>query len=48
VDVQLNWQFNRHISAYAGYCHFFHGEFISETGPHNDIDFAYTSVTFTF
>jgi hypothetical protein len=48
VDVQLSWQLDRHIGAYMGYCHFFHGEFISETGPHNDIDFAYTAVTFTF
>jgi hypothetical protein len=48
VDVQLNWQINRYISAYAGYCHFFHGEFISQTGPHNDIDFAYSAITFTF
>jgi hypothetical protein len=40
VDVQLNWQFNHYISAYAGYGHFFHGEFISQTGPHNDIDFS--------
>jgi hypothetical protein len=48
VDVQLSWQINRCLSSYAGYCHFFHGEFISETGPHNDIDFAYSAVTLTF
>jgi len=48
VDVQLTWQINRYLSAYTGYCHFFHGAFISETGPHNDIDFAYSAVTFTF
>jgi hypothetical protein len=48
VDVQVNWQLNRYIGSYAGYCHFFHGDFISATGPHNDIDFAYTAVTFTF
>ena len=28
--------------------HFFHGEFITETGPANDIDFAYTALTLTF
>jgi hypothetical protein len=48
VDVQVNCQFNRYISAYTGYCHFFHGSFISETGSHNDIDFAYSALTFTF
>jgi hypothetical protein len=48
VDMQVTWQLNRHIGAYAGYCHFFHGGFISATGPHDDIDFAYSAVTFTF
>jgi hypothetical protein len=48
MDLQANWQFNRYISAYAGYCHFFHGTFIAATGPHNDIDFAYSALTFTF
>jgi len=48
VDTQVNWQFNHYISAYAGYAHFFHGEFIAETGPANDIDFAYTALTVTF
>jgi len=48
VDCQVNWQLDRHISAYVGYCHFFHGAFIAATGPHNDIDFAYSALTFTF
>jgi hypothetical protein len=48
MDFQVNWQLERHISAYAGYCHFFHGAFISATGPHNNIDFAYSALTFTF
>jgi alginate export protein len=48
LDTQVDWQLCRHISAYAGFCHFFHGAFISATGPHNDIDFAYTALTFTF
>jgi hypothetical protein len=48
VDLQVNWQLDRHISAYTGYAHFFHGTFISATGPANDIDFVYSAVTFTF
>jgi hypothetical protein len=48
LDFQLNWQLNRYISAYTGYAHFFHGAFISATGPANDIDFVYTAMTFTF
>ena len=47
-DMQVDWKLERHISVYAGYCHFFHGAFISATGPHNDIDFAYSALTFTF
>jgi hypothetical protein len=48
MDMQVNWQLDRYCSAYAGYCHFFHGPFISATGPGKDIDFAYTAMTFTF
>lgn len=47
-DMQMDWKISRHFSAYAGYCHFFHGAFIAATGPHGDIDFAYSSLTFTF
>jgi hypothetical protein len=47
-DMQVDWKLERHISVYAGYCHFFHGAFISATGPHSDIDFAYSALTFTF
>jgi len=48
MDLQVNWQLERHVSVYAGYCHFFHGAFIAATGTHNDIDFAYSALTFTF
>ena len=48
VDLQLDWHIDRHISAYLGYSHFFHGTFISETGPHKDINFTYASLTFSF
>ena len=47
-DISLYWQIQRHISAYAGYAHFFSGSFIQQTGSHADQDFAYASVTFTF
>jgi Alginate export len=48
ADIQLDWQMNRHVSAYVGYAHFLHGPFISDTGPANDIDFAYSAVTLDF
>jgi len=47
-DISLYWQIQRHISAYAGYAHFFAGSFIRQTGAHSDEDFAYASVTLTF
>ena len=48
VDLLLNWQIDRHFSAYFGYSHFFPGDFIEETGPSEDIDFVYAAVQFMF
>lgn len=48
LDLLLNWQTDRHAAAYAGYSHFFAGEFIEVTGPAGDIDFFYVGLTFTF
>ncbi|HEV8607005.1 MAG TPA: alginate export family protein [Tepidisphaeraceae bacterium] len=47
-DSVINWQINRHTSAYLGYAHFFPGDFINDTGPSADVDFLYAAVTFTF
>jgi len=48
IDLQVNWQLDRYISAYAGYSRFFPGAFIAATGQHRDIDFVYSALTFTF
>ena len=48
IDLQVNWQLDRYISAYAGYSHFFSGPFVKNTGPSSDINFAHTALTFTF
>jgi hypothetical protein len=48
LDLVLNWQIDRHFSAYVGWAHFFTGEFIQQTGPSKDVDFVYAAVTFTF
>jgi len=48
TDLLLNWQIDRHWSAYVGYSHFFPGDFIQETGPAGDIDFVYAALQFTF
>lgn len=47
-DAAINWQIQRHFSAYVGYAHFFTGSFIEQTGPDHDVDFFYAAVTFTF
>jgi hypothetical protein len=48
LDLLLNWQVDRHLLLYAGYSHFFAGDFIEDTGASKDIDFAYMAVVFTF
>jgi hypothetical protein len=48
TDLLLNWQIDRHWSAYVGYSHFFPGDFIRATGPAGDIDFVYAALQFTF
>ena len=48
ADLFLNWQIDRHWSAYFGYSHFWPGDFIDETGPSGDIDFVYAAVHFIF
>ena len=45
-------QFDRHWSGYAGYSHFFAGDFVEQagaaSGADNDIDFVYGALMFTF
>ena len=48
TDLLLNWQLERHWSAYFGYSHFFPGDFVQDTGPAGDIDFVYAAVQFVF
>ena len=48
LDLIVNWQIDRHTSAYFGYSHFFAGDFIDESGPSEDIDFVYAAIAYTF
>jgi hypothetical protein len=48
LDLLLNWQIERHLSAYLGYSRFFAGTFFDQTGPEEDIDFVYAAMQFTF
>lgn len=48
LDLLLDWQVDRHLSFYAGYSHFFAGDFLEATGPSDDIDFFYVAGQYTF
>lgn len=37
--VISSWAFNRHITFFASYSHFFSGRFLKETPPGKDIDY---------
>ena len=48
TDVYASYNVTRHLLGYAGYSHFFIGEFISKTGKGKDSDFYYLAVQYTF
>lgn len=48
VDVVADYKWNLHLNLQAGYSHFFAGNFISQSGADEDIDFAYASAQYTF
>ena len=47
-QVQLQWNIDRHITFVAIYAHFFAGDFLRETGPHEDVDYFTTWITYKF
>ena len=48
MDLLATYNFTRHLQGYAGYSHFFTGEFIRKTGPDKDSDFLYSAIQYTF
>ena len=48
TDLLANYSFTRHLLGYAGYSHFFPGDFIRETGKHAQSDFLYAAIQYTF
>ena len=48
MDLLATYDFTRHLQGYAGYSHFFTGEFIRKTGPSRDSDFLYGAIQYTF
>ena len=47
IDLTLSRRFDVHAVATVGYSHFFAGDFIDESGPSEDTDFAYISLQYT-
>lgn len=48
IDLLIKYQIDRHMEVSFGYSHLFAGDFISESGPDEDIDFVYVAFQFTF
>jgi alginate export protein len=48
IDLLATNNVTRHLLGYAGYSHFFTGEFLRKTGPSKDSDFFYTAMQYTF
>jgi len=48
TDVLATYNITRHLQGYAGYSHFFAGEFITKTGKDRDSDFYYLAIQYTF
>jgi hypothetical protein len=48
IDLTVSYRFDRHLTGLFGYSHFFAGDFISDTGADDDIDFVYAQLQYTF
>ena len=48
LDILLTYAHSVHTTMLFGYSHFFPGEFITQTGPDDPIDFFYVSWQYTF
>ena len=48
LDLTLKHRFSEHTNLLVGYSHFFAGQFIEDSGPAHDIDFAYTAIEYSF
>jgi hypothetical protein len=48
LDLQARLSVGRHLEVEAGWAHVWAGDFVEETGPSDDVGFAYLQWTFTF
>lgn len=47
-DITATWKVDHHLEIEGGYAHFFAGDFISDSGPGDDMDWVYVQATFKF
>lgn len=48
LDLTITWFVRPNADLQLGYCHFYAGDFIANTGPGNDADFYYTQFNVRF
>lgn len=48
LDAVVTWRPDPHVTTQLGLGHFFAGDALEDSGPSDDIDFAYVSVAYTF
>jgi len=48
IDITLKYMVDRHLTLQGGYSHFFAGDFFSDTGLSQDIDFFYFQAVYKF
>ena len=48
IDLTATWKPIKNLALAAGYSHFFSGDYAKASGPSDDADFVYTSLTISF
>ena len=48
IDLTATWKPCKNLAILTGYCHFFTGDYAGASGPADDADFVYTSMTVSF
>jgi hypothetical protein len=48
LDFVVSWKVRKEFTVEAGYCHFFAGDYLDDTGAGDDADFGYVQATLTF
>ena len=48
LDLVVNWAVRKELTLQAGFAHFFAGDYLKDTGAHDDADFGYVQATIAF